>query len=76
MASSRYASFTPESLKFLGELAANNNREWFKENKTRYEEQVLDVALIFIQSMQKPLHDIAPVHHGRPYPAAPAVPGG
>jgi uncharacterized protein (TIGR02453 family) len=60
MASSRYASFTPESLKFLDELAANNNREWFKENKTRYEEQVLDVALMFIQSMQKPLHDIAP----------------
>jgi uncharacterized protein (TIGR02453 family) len=60
MANSRYASFTPESLKFLDELAANNNREWFKENKTRYEEQVLDVALMFIQSMQKPLHDIAP----------------
>ena len=60
MASSRYASFTPESLKFLDELAANNNREWFKENKTRYDEQVLDVALMFIQSMQKPLHDIAP----------------
>ena len=60
MANSRYASFTPGSLKFLDELAANNNREWFKENKTRYEEQVLDVALMFIQSMQKPLHDIAP----------------
>ena len=60
MAGSRYASFTPESIQFLGELAANNNREWFKENKSRYEEQVLDVALMFIQSMQKPLHDIAP----------------
>ena len=60
MASSRYASFTPESLKFLNELAANNNREWFKENKTRYEEQVLDVALAFIQSMHKPLQEIAP----------------
>lgn len=60
MANSRYASFTPESLKFLDELAANNNREWFKQNKTRYEEQVLDVALRFIQSMQKPLQEIAP----------------
>ena len=60
MAQPRYASFTPESLKFLDELAANNNRDWFKENKTRYEEQVLDVALMFIQSMQKPLNDIAP----------------
>lgn len=60
MAGSRYASFSPESIRFLGELAVNNNREWFKENKSRYEEQVLDVALMFIQSMQKPLHEIAP----------------
>ncbi|MDJ0905009.1 MAG: DUF2461 domain-containing protein [Woeseiaceae bacterium] len=56
----RYAHFEPETLQFLHELAANNNREWFKENKTRYEEQVLDVALRFIQSMQDPLHEIAP----------------
>ena len=41
----RYASFDRETLKFLEELAANNNREWFRENKGRYEEQVLDVAL-------------------------------
>ena len=56
----RYASFDPETLSFLEELAANNNREWFKENKGRYEEQVLDVALRFIQSMQGPLHELAP----------------
>jgi uncharacterized protein (TIGR02453 family) len=56
----RYASFEPGTLRFLGELAANNNREWFKEHKARYEEQVLDVALRFIQSMQDPLHEIAP----------------
>jgi len=60
MATPRYASFTHECLKFLDELSANNNREWFKENKTRYEEQVLDVALRFIQSMQQPLHEFAP----------------
>jgi uncharacterized protein (TIGR02453 family) len=47
-------------MKFLEELAANNNREWFKENKSRYEKQVLDVALRFIQSMQDPLQEIAP----------------
>lgn len=56
----RYARFRPESLRFLEELAANNNREWFRDNKSRYEEQVLDVALRFIQSMQDPLHEIAP----------------
>ena len=56
----RYANFRPETLTFLDELAANNNRDWFKENKARYEEQVLDVALHFIQSMQDPLAEIAP----------------
>ena len=56
----RYANFEPETLAFLDELAANNKREWFKEHKPRYEEQVLDVALNFIQSMQDPLADIAP----------------
>jgi uncharacterized protein (TIGR02453 family) len=60
MSAPRYAKFDTETLAFLDELSANNNREWFKENKSRYEEQVLDVALRFIQSMQDPLHDIAP----------------
>ncbi len=60
MAARRYASFEPETLAFLDELAVNNNREWFKENKSRYEEQVLDVALRFIDSMHDPLQEIAP----------------
>lgn len=56
----RYATFKPETLKFLNELARNNNRDWFNENKARYESDVLDVALQFIQSMQTPLEKIAP----------------
>ena len=57
---SRYASFEPRTIRFLEQLKANNNREWFKENKTRYEDDVLDVALRFIISMQDPLAEIAP----------------
>lgn len=57
---SRYARFYPETIRFLELLAANNNREWFNEHKSRYEEDVLDVALRFIQSMQHPLQEIAP----------------
>ena len=60
MAESRYAGFKAETVAFLEQLSKNNNREWFKANKTRYEEQVLDVALRFIQSMQDPLVEIAP----------------
>jgi uncharacterized protein (DUF2461 family) len=28
---------TNDSLQFLGDLKANNNRDWFLENKKRYE---------------------------------------
>jgi uncharacterized protein (TIGR02453 family) len=60
MAGSRYAQFNPGTLQFLNQLQQNNNRAWFNENKSRYEEQVLDPALRFIQSMQAPLEKIAP----------------
>ena len=60
MSNGRYRNFEPRTLKFLQELSANNNREWFKANKTRYEEDVLDVALRFIHSMQDPLAKFAP----------------
>lgn len=56
----RYAGFDESTIRFLRELEQNNNREWFKANKARYEDQVLDVALRFIQSMQQPLAKIAP----------------
>ena len=60
MGTRRYVGFNSSTIAFLDELTANNNREWFKENKARYEDLVLDVALRFIQSMHDPLADIAP----------------
>lgn len=56
----RYAGFEKRTIRFLKDLQANNNREWFKANKGRYEEDVLDVALRFIISMQGPLAGFAP----------------
>lgn len=58
--STRYRGFTRDCLRFLQELAANNNRDWFQEHKERYEQDVLDNALLFIQNMQQPLAEIAP----------------
>ena len=60
MAAQRYTQVEKKTIKFLKELGKNNNRDWFKANKTRYEEDVLDVALHFIQSMQEPLAKFAP----------------
>ncbi|MDH4056295.1 MAG: DUF2461 domain-containing protein [Gammaproteobacteria bacterium] len=60
MAGKRYTAFEKKTIGFLRELDANNNREWFNANKSRYENDVLDVALHFIQTMQDPLAEIAP----------------
>lgn len=60
MAEPRYVGFDEATLGFLEELRDNNNRPWFQDNKPRYEEFVLDVALRFIQSMQAPLAEFAP----------------
>lgn len=52
--------FTPESFAFLRELRENNNRQWFAENKQRYERDVRDPALRFISDFGPRLHTIAP----------------
>ena len=45
---------------FLRELEGNNDREWFAENKPRYERDVLEPCLDFIAAISAPLEDIAP----------------
>lgn len=52
--------FTPRSLSFLRELRENNDREWFAENKQRYERDVRDPALRFISDFGPRLSRIAP----------------
>jgi len=41
--------FHPTLFDFLGQLARNNNREWFNANKPRYERDVKGPALRFIE---------------------------
>ncbi len=52
--------FDDRTLRFLKQLARNNNRDWFQANKGRYEQQVLVPALEFIRTMQQPLGRISP----------------
>ena len=66
MASGSY--FTPATFRFLKDLAANNNREWFAENKSRYEAQVKEPALKFISDFAPQLKKISP--HFRADPRA------
>jgi uncharacterized protein (TIGR02453 family) len=64
MAASPY--FTPQTFRFLKELAANNDRAWFAANKGRYESHVKDPALRFIQDFAAPLARISPHFHSGP----------
>ena len=42
---------TPALFDFLRELKDNNNREWFKAQKSRYEAEVVDPVTVFIENM-------------------------
>ncbi|MFK7894046.1 MAG: DUF2461 domain-containing protein [Granulosicoccus sp.] len=52
--------FPKTTITFLNELSANNNREWFGENKDRYEELVRTPAMQFIESMAPALQRVSP----------------
>ncbi len=52
--------FTEETFKFLRALARNNSREWFTDNKTRYELHVRGPALRLIGDLAEPLQQISP----------------
>lgn len=41
------SQLSPSTFEFLTELSANNNREWFTENKSRYQEAHSNVASFF-----------------------------
>ena len=52
--------FSPDVFAFLRELAANNDRTWFEENKRRYEASVRQPALDFITDFVEPLSTLSP----------------
>ncbi len=53
------AHFTPNFFEFLLELRSNNNREWFQANKNRYERDVKEPLLRFIEDFEPRLHSIS-----------------
>ena len=63
---SGFEGFPRGTHKFLNDLTKNNNREWFAENKIRYENFFLEPALSFIGAMQQPLQRVAPLLHAEP----------
>ncbi len=52
--------FKTSTIKFLRELEKNNNRDWFEANKHRYESDVREPALAYIEAMAPRLAKISP----------------
>ncbi len=57
---SLFPGFEPSLFQFLEELAGNNNRPWFQQNKGRYEREVLEPAMAFIRAFQPRLKRVSP----------------
>lgn len=51
--------FKKSTIKFLRELEKNNNRDWFEANKHRYESDVREPALEYIEAMAPHLAKIS-----------------
>lgn len=60
--------FTPATITFLRDLKANNDRDWFNENKHRYEEHVRMPAMRFIADLAPHLASISPHFVADPRP--------
>jgi len=49
--SSRFAGFPADAIRFLGELEANNDRDWFRAHKDRYETGLREPLLALIAEL-------------------------
>ena len=64
----RNQNFSPEFFEFLAELRDNNSREWFQDNKERYQTTVREPLLRFSSDFSGPLRQISPYFVADPRP--------
>ena len=55
-----FRHFPEETVRFLSDLAKNNNKDWFEDNRSRYESAFLVPAKAFIEEMGVRLKGISP----------------
>lgn len=60
--------FTAATFRFLRDLAAHNDRDWFAANKPRYEDVLRQPYLRLITDLQAPLAKISPHYRADPRP--------
>ena len=62
MTQSGFSGFKPETFAFLRDLEQNNNREWFADNRNRYENDYLGLAFDFVSAMYEATAALNPPH--------------
>ena len=60
--------FTPRFFEFFEELSRNNNRDWFEQNRARYEREVREPMLAFIADFAPRLRKISARYVADPRP--------
>lgn len=54
------AHFSPRIFEFLSDLRENNDRDWFKDNKKRYETDVKEPLLGFVEDFDERIEAVSP----------------
>ena len=67
------AHFGPELFEFLVDLRLNNDRGWFKANKSRYEAHVREPLMEFVADFAEPLRQISPHFIADPRPTGGSI---
>lgn len=60
MAAARFTSFSPKALAFLRALKRNNDREWFRERKDRYELILREPMVALVERLADDMRQFAP----------------
>ncbi len=53
-----FTGFSTRSISFLKELAANNNKDWFEQNRTIYEQHILEPLKQLVTGLGSTMHSI------------------
>ncbi len=55
-----FSGFSKETLQFFDDLKNHNNKEWFTDNRSRYDDYVLEPAKDFVLAMGERLKELSP----------------
>lgn len=62
-----FKGFTPKTIQFFHDLAANNNKEWFEENRPVYEKELITPFKELVNTLSPSMHNIDSHFELRPH---------